>query len=97
MPRAVDPEALAGICDAIVMPGSPLTIVGDASKAVAQILKLAGLDCRLSSGAGVPDATAVAELAASRWRPGAEIEPPRPIYLRAPDAVLPRDGGRLRP
>ena len=96
-PRAVNPDVLAGIYRGIVAPDSPLTVVGDASAAVVQILKAVGLDCRLSSGAGVPDAAVVAGLAASRWQPGIKTEPPRPIYLRPPDAVLPRDGGRLRP
>jgi len=96
-PQAVDPDSLVDTCGGIIFPGSPLIVAGDASETAAQVLKSASVDCRLSAAAGVPDAATVAELAAARWQPGLEIEPPRPVYLRPPDAVLPKDGGRLRP
>ena len=56
----------------------------------------------ISTAPGVPDAAVVAALAAGRFRPGRfpparPPAPPRPLYLRPPDATLPRDGGRRRP
>ena len=47
-------------------------------------------------GPGVPDAVRVGEIALARALP-AVGDAPAPIDLRPPDAVRPRNGGRLRP
>ena len=43
-----------------------------------------------------PDAAGVARLAAARRAAGARFLAPSALYLRAPDATLPRAGGRIR-
>jgi tRNA threonylcarbamoyladenosine biosynthesis protein TsaB len=44
-----------------------------------------------------PDAAALAALAAARLAAGGTFLPAAPVYLRPPDATVPRAGGRLRP
>ena len=74
-----------------------LWVAGDAAAEVMPVLAKTDIDAQLSTAQETPDAAHVARLAAARWRRGAVIEPPRPIYLRPPDATLPKDGGRMRP
>jgi len=66
-------------------------VVGDAAAiAVAAI----GPRARLATAGALPDAAVLARLAAQRQpAPGG----PLPVYVRAPDAVMPLHGGRLRP
>jgi tRNA threonylcarbamoyladenosine biosynthesis protein TsaB len=47
--------------------------------------------------AAAPDAAALAELAGARHRAGGAFLPPSALYLRPPDATVPRAGGRIRP
>ncbi len=97
-PAAVLPEALAASLGA-----GPLILAGDAADAVAPLLAARGAAFAGPAGDGAAGpaavAAAVAEIAAERWRsmPAAGLPPPRPLYLRAPDAVKPAHGGRLRP
>lgn len=91
-PRAVLPEALGEMID-----GVPVTVVGDAIDRALVALEEAGCSARAADGSGVPDAAVVAALAAERWRPDQRPTPPEPLYLRPPDAVKPKNGGRLRP
>ena len=100
-PEVVAPEALGefvGISadDGGVAMGE-LWVAGDAAAEVIPALAETAIDVRLSAAQETPDAANVARLAAARWRRGGAIEPPRPIYLRPPDATVPKDGGRLRP
>ena len=89
-------ETVSLFVGACVADATRVSVAGDA----ASVLK----DC-LSSGrvsvttvnAPYPDASVLARLAAARWVPGEPIDRPAPLYLRAPDAVIPRYGGRLRP
>lgn len=90
--EAVAPENLASRLSDI--PG-PLNIVGDAAAVALDALE--GLETAVIEGHTVPDAAILAELAAGRFTPGDDISVPAPLYLRPPDAKLPRDGGRLRP
>jgi tRNA threonylcarbamoyladenosine biosynthesis protein TsaB len=86
----------AGLSD--LVPAGPVTVVGDAAAAARDALTSAGRDAVVGVSPGLPDAATVAGLAAARWRPGDAIPPPpSPLYLRPPDAVVPRDGGRRRP
>ncbi len=71
--------------------GHPVLVVGDAA-----VLAVAALGPRatLSSADAFPEAAVIARIASQR-------EPasggPLPVYVRAPDAVMPQHGGRLRP
>jgi len=72
-------------------------LVGDAAARVAGPLAEAGIAIEPSTAPGLPDAAVVATVAARRWQvlgAPAVLEPPRPLYLRAPDVTFP--GGRGR-
>ena len=71
------------------------TLVGDAQGIVAPHLIEAGWKVRQSSTI-FPDAEILAGLAEARWKPGASYLPPTPLYLRPADAIIPKNGGRLR-
>ncbi|MBV8169887.1 MAG: tRNA (adenosine(37)-N6)-threonylcarbamoyltransferase complex dimerization subunit type 1 TsaB [Alphaproteobacteria bacterium] len=47
--------------------------------------------------AAAPDAAPLAELAGARRAAGGAFLPPSALYLRPPDATVPRAGGRIRP
>jgi tRNA threonylcarbamoyladenosine biosynthesis protein TsaB len=79
----VPPADLAGW-----VPSGPLLLVGDAAPTLATAL--AGRHPEVVPGPGIADAADIARLAASAWRPGLRPEPPRPLYLRAPDTTAPR-------
>ena len=74
-----------------------ILVAGDAAERGAEVLKAAGMDVRLSTAPGAPHAKTVAALAAERWSPETPPAPPRPLYLRPPDAIVPKNGGQLRP
>jgi len=88
-PAAVMPSDLAEyLVAAGLPPNAPLLIAGDAAAAAAASLQdwpdvTAARDL-------VPDARSVAAAALRALRNGAEIAPPRPLYLRPPDVTLPR-------
>jgi len=90
-PAAVLPENLAGVVT------GPAVVVGDAAAEATDALAAAGIDAAIGSAPAVADPGIVAAIAASRWAAGGDVRPPAPLYLRPPDAVRPRNGGRLRP
>ena len=96
-PQAVLPEALATAMDCPSITEERVLVVGDAGQRSIASLKGAGLEVALSNALGTPDAGTLAALAARRWSPNSPNERPRPLYLKAPDAKMPKDGGRLRP
>ncbi|MCH7957606.1 MAG: tRNA (adenosine(37)-N6)-threonylcarbamoyltransferase complex dimerization subunit type 1 TsaB, partial [Proteobacteria bacterium] len=71
-------------------------VAGDAAAAAAGALAEAGIAVTLSAAPGLPDAATVAGLAARRWRPDEPVDPPVPLYLRAPQAKVAKGGGRER-
>jgi tRNA threonylcarbamoyladenosine biosynthesis protein TsaB len=71
------------------VPSGPLLLAGDAAPTLAAALAARRPEV---AGSGIADATDVARLAASAWRPGLRPSPPRPLYLRAPDITAPRQG-----
>jgi tRNA threonylcarbamoyladenosine biosynthesis protein TsaB len=79
-PAAIAPEALAAWA-----PPGPLVVAGDAGARAAALI---GERAQYREAAA--DALAVALLAARRWRPGAALAPPRPLYLRAADTTAPK-------
>ena len=91
MPESV--SWFVGACGADATKGS---VAGDAAPRVEECLSGGGVTVT-AIDAPYPDATVLARLASARWVPGDPIERPAPLYLRPPDAVIPKDGGRLRP
>ncbi len=85
-PLLLSPAACAGW-----LPPGPLLVAGCGAAALRAALARRP-DTVFAEGPGLPDAGAVAELAA-RLAPGTGL-PPRPLYLRAPDATLPGEAGR---
>ncbi len=81
----------------LVGKAASLIVVGNAASVAVEALTDAGITVAAGSAPGVPDAATVAAMAAARWRPGATTDVPGPLYLRPPDATLPRAGGRRRP
>ena len=92
-PAAVMPDALAGL-----LPGgcAAISVAGDAADVACAALAAAGIAAHATGGPGVPDAAVVGGIAVGRALPPVG-RAPGPIYLRPPDAVRPKDGGRLRP
>ncbi len=96
-PSTVMPEDAAEF----LAPG-PVLVVGDGAVRLRSTLAGHGNGARdqdhirFSQAPGHPDAVQVAAIAAERGAKGAQVQV-RPLYLRPPDATLPRDGGRLRP
>jgi tRNA threonylcarbamoyladenosine biosynthesis protein TsaB len=98
-PAAVLPEAIEATLKQCLRPGR-LAVVGDAAaKVVAALADSRSYRATLLAAPALPDAAVVARLAAvrlrsappRRWR---EAPPPRPLYLRPPDAKLPPAGER---
>ena len=79
-PDAVAPEIAAARL-AELWPGGPATLVGSAAAQLSGVIPAAHVSTRPA-----PDPVAVARIAL-RQRP--PYPPPRPLYLRAPDARLP--------
>jgi tRNA threonylcarbamoyladenosine biosynthesis protein TsaB len=94
-PEIIAPDALAARLAA-----RPVVVAGDGVKLLRDAL--AGEDGAIaeSTAAPWPDAAHVAAIAAARYSAlgpeAAKAPPPAPLYLRPPEAKLPRHGGRLR-
>ena len=88
---AVLPSELVGHVPA------PVVVVGDASADAVQAFEAAGVEAVIADAPGVADPGNVAAIAALRWASGEDVVLPAPLYLRPPDAIRPRNGGRLRP
>ena len=95
-PSAVLPDDLGAFMSGLDMGSEPLTLAGDGVTRARDILAESGFDC-LDGRVRYPDAADLARLAAARWRPGQSLAAPAPLYIRPPDAVVPVNGGRLRP
>lgn len=91
-----EPAALMADGLAALAAGGPLIVAGDAAARAIEALAGAGIAARAADAPGVPDAIMVGEIALARALPPVG-QAPGPIYLRPPDAVRPKDGGRLRP
>lgn len=87
-PLALMPAALAAR-----FAGRALLVAGSAAPRALPALRAAAADLRESSTSGLPDAAAVAALAAARSGE-ARRTPPAPLYLRSPDVTYP--SGRAR-
>lgn len=94
-PQVLPPEAVRALADRLATerPG-PLLVIGDA----AMLPALEGIRAeRVSSGP--PSIAALASHGAELWRAarveGGSLPAASPLYLRAPDAVIPTGGGIL--
>ena len=94
-PQAIPPADLPALLrKAGIAPGR-CRLCGDAQEAARGVLDADGWTVETTDMLR-PDAAEVAALAAARWRPGETPPRPAPLYLRPPDAVKPKNGGRLR-
>jgi len=75
-PLLLDPAALPD-------PEGPVLLLGDAADAAASVLRGRGIDARVG-GAGLPDAAAVAAVAAGALRGERPAREAAPLYLEAP-------------
>jgi len=94
-PEAIPPDAVVALLRRAGQKPGPCRLCGDAQEAVLDLLGADGWTAE-PTDALRPDAAIVAALAAARWTPGETPPRPVPLYLRPPDAVKPKDGGRLR-
>lgn len=83
-PELIPLEAIAKRIAGVVQSHSPVLLAGTAADSVRHLLEQAGLPC-LDSLVRQPDAAFVARLATD----APEGSPPKPLYLRPPDAKLP--------
>jgi len=93
--EAVASDALASWASTATLKG-PATLIGDAAERTIGAFAGAGLTIHLSLDHAVPDAAYVAALAAEKMLRGQTLLELRPLYLRPPDAIVPKHGGRLR-
>lgn len=89
-PLAVDGPALRDQVKGI----ESLVLVGDAALRAQEFLADMALNINLSTAPSLPDCRVLATLAV-KYLDGAET--PQPLYLRPPDAKLPKAQGRARP
>ena len=76
-----------------LLPDGEVALAGDAAPALARVIGGNGRKIVTLAGPTRPEATVVARLAADRWRAGPpplDRPPPRPLYLRPPDATPPK-------
>lgn len=95
------------LCDAVAADGPALAAllgqaktvlaVGDAAGRAAEMLAGYDIEVHMSTASALPDTRIVAEIAAERFELDKTAPPPEPLYLRPPDAKLPKNAGRARP
>lgn len=73
----------------------PVLVAGDSYERMSEVLRAKGYEPHQAS-VHLPDARFVAEIAAKRGVENYD-SPPSALYIRPPDAALPKNGGRLRP
>lgn len=93
LPCAVSLDGLQNLIDGLGLVGRT-EVVGDAKDRVMDFLKG---DFIKSSASGITDARFVASVAERIALSGAELADTSPLYLRPADAVIPKNGGQLRP
>jgi tRNA threonylcarbamoyladenosine biosynthesis protein TsaB len=93
-PATAKPAAIA----AALASQGPMTICGDGANAVYEELKACGVQIQRSTGPDAPDAAVLAQIAHGDIDGDIDGDinfefasrPPEPVYLRPPDAALPR-------
>tara|TARA_B100000686_G_C16698645_1_gene922041 strand:- start:467 stop:1171 length:705 start_codon:yes stop_codon:yes gene_type:complete len=94
-PSAITPKDICKYFSIFCDNSSSCTLVGDAQDLVAPYLIEAGWNIKKSLSI-FPDAAILAGLAEARWKLGLPYRPPKPLYIRPPDASIPKNEGRLR-
>ena len=98
LPIALAPDGITGWLTEQGLLSEKIIVVGDVTPAVIERLGQNGIEAVASSGSSTPDAGYMAVLAETLWAESTQdFPPPAPLYLRPPDATLPKNGGRLRP
>lgn len=92
-PQAVAPEALSDYITGLGLE-EPAIVGGDAADRALACLPEGFSKSRAPE---MPDARFVAALAEELQASSVRLPAPTPLYLRPPDAALPKNGGRLRP
>lgn len=100
-------ENLTPLCDATAADGPALAalldqaktvlVVGDAAGRAKEMLAEHDIAVHISTAPMLPDTRIVAEIAVGRFAQDKTAPPPEPLYLRPPDAKLPKNAGRARP
>jgi len=93
--EAIAPDKLVSRLNEFNIPGR-ISIVGDATLRAEEILRDGGVSAEIIDAPGMPDAAQIATYAARHWGSRDKFLGLTPVYLRPPDAAIPRDGGRLR-
>jgi len=91
------PQALSLKDAATLVEGSSFLLCGDGACRLAPILNETGLDYLIENQSILPDPVVIAKLAAADYAnlgPDAFIVPPQPLYIRPPDASLPKANPR---
>lgn len=96
-PTAADGPALAARVADLVADNGSILIVGDASARAHDMLAGENLSADLGTAPTLPDTRIVASIAVSRLGAEKNAPPPEPLYLRPPDAKMPKNQGRARP
>lgn len=96
-PRAIAYADLGGLVGDGLVGEGPVRVVGDAQEKACAALADAKIEAQALDAVRQPDARHVAALAARLYVPGAAVDLPQPMYLKPPQATVPKDGGRLRP
>ncbi|MCW8914269.1 MAG: tRNA (adenosine(37)-N6)-threonylcarbamoyltransferase complex dimerization subunit type 1 TsaB [Magnetovibrio sp.] len=92
-PQAADGAAIA----ALIENDADILTVGDGAVRAQEMVAEHGLKIALSQAPALPDARIVATIAQARYEDALDAPPPAPLYLRPPDAKLPKNQGRARP
>ena len=92
-PRAINPSMLG---EWLENAPKPITIVGDAKERATEELVKRGFKNINVGSDDVPKASTLVKMAFQRWNPRVSLAAPSPLYLRQPDAKLPKLEGRLR-
>ena len=92
-PVAADGPAIATLLGV----HTPVLAVGDAALRAREMLAEEGIEITISTASALPDTRLVAEIASARFVASQDAPPPAPLYLRPPDAKLPKNQGRARP
>lgn len=93
-----DPQAADGAMMAALLVDRPSVLaVGDAALRAREMLGAEGIEVQISTAPALPDTRHVAALAARDFAASEDAPPPEPLYLRPPDAKLPKNQGRARP
>lgn len=97
-PEALGLDHLSGRLGQLGLTG-PVVVAGDAATRAMTQLQAGGSRqiFTQSTAPAVPDARYVAEVAERFKKAGLLLDGTSPLYLRPPDAVIPKNGGRLRP